>query len=401
MKQKLKTKNCIILCFFLVLSFSCKKEEPNSVIKDNFAGYVQKGPFINGSSLTIQELNEKLQQTGRTYNTTIANNLGKYELENIELISNYVSIKADGFYFNENIGENSSAQLTLSAIAEITDESTVNVNILTHLTKSRIEYLINQKKFSYQNAKKRAIKDVLTIFSIQKNDIENPENLNIINEGDDNAILVAISIIIQGYRTTADMSELIANIITDIKEDGVLNDNTLGSSLIDEAKLLNLNTIRNNIEKRYSELDTTITLSSFENYVNFFLENTKYEPTKLTYPDSSNYGINILNENVTTVKPSEEVYEDIKYSMAANLPKGTTLKIVLKGGLWLTRILPEGPVNWTISSYLNQQQTFTVIESGTNCDLNIRFPNSGSITIEYYENNADVPTKVKELIVAN
>jgi hypothetical protein len=393
----MKTKILIFGILFSLI-YSCKKDESNDIMikKELFDGYVQKGPFINGSSITISELDDKLNQTGRSYSTTIADNSGKFEQKNIELSSNYVSLKADGFYFNENIGDKSSAQLTLNAIADITDESSVNVNILTHLEKSRIEYLVNQKGYTFKDAKSQAIKDILNLFSIKKDDIVNSETLSLIKDGDDNAILFAISVIVQGYRTTADMSELLANIITDIKEDGQLNDSTLGSKLIDDAKLLDLDNVRQNMENRYKDLGISITLPSFEKYVKLFIDSAKYKRVKvIDYPATSNYGTNILNDLVSIVT----VPQGENYSMAANLPIGTSLKVVLKGGLWFYRFMPDGPINWTISLYDNEEQSFTATESGKNCDLNIEFSNPDTLNIEFYENNSITPTKIKKLIV--
>lgn len=50
--------------------------------------------------------------------------------------------------------------------------------------------------------------------------------------GDDNAILLAVSLILQGYPYTSNLSELLAKISTDIREDGVLKNPALGSILI-------------------------------------------------------------------------------------------------------------------------------------------------------------------------
>jgi len=242
------------------------------------------------------------------------------------------------------------------------------------------------------------LKDVLAVFSIEKSDIGDPETFNLTQDSDDDAILLAVSAIIQGYRNTSEMSELIADIITDIREDGQLNSSTLGSKLINDAQLLDLNAIRQNMENRYQDLGVSITLPSFEKYVKVFVDNTTYQRTKLIeYPATSNFGINILNENVnsaTLYHPSGETY-----SMAANLPIGTHLKIVLQGGSWQYQMLPNGPVNWTITKYSNEQQSFTATESGKSCDVNIEFMEPDTLSILYYENNSESPTKIKTLII--
>lgn len=383
---------------------SCKKDESDSLIvrKESLSGYVQKGPFINGTSITIFELDNTLNQTGRSYNTTIADNSGAFEQRNIELASNYVALRADGFYFNENTGSKSSAQLTLNAIANVSDESTVNVNILTHLGKSRIEYLVSKKQFTFENAKAQAQKDILKIFGYEKTDIAKAESLSLIKDGDDNAILFAISIIMQGHRTTADMSELLANIISDIKEDGELTDSSIGSQLIDDARLLDLPKIRLNMENRYKELGVSVNIPPFEKYVKFFIDNTKYRPTKvIDYPATSGYGINILSDQTTKVIIPKGKDSAIAYSMAAHLPVGTNLKVVLKGGVWFYAAMPNGPINWQISPYdgQNRMQNFIAIESGKKSDLNIQFSIPDTLSIEFYENYSATPTKVKKLIV--
>jgi hypothetical protein len=186
--------------------------------------------------------------------------------------------------------------------------------------------------------------------------------------------------------------------VSDIREDGVLTDQILGSQLIDDAKLLDLGKVRTNIEKKYQDLGMTVIVPDFEKYVNMFIENTKFISTKtIQYPETSAYGINILNDNLTSV--DNTINQNFGYSLAANLPVGAGLKIILRGGMWWYRAMPGGPINWTISMYNNERQTFTATESGKDCDLQIQLVGKDTIFIEYYENNAVTPAKIKELII--
>ncbi|MBW3545986.1 MAG: hypothetical protein KY428_10380, partial [Bacteroidetes bacterium] len=177
--------------------FSCEKEDTNIIIKDKIEGFVQKGPFINGTSITISELNQKLMPTGRSFNTQIVDNKGSFQLNNVSLSSQFVELKADGFYFNEVSGNSSAAPLTLYALSDLSDKSSINVNVLSYLEKARVEYLIaNGSKFP--DAKKQAQREILAVFNIQKEDISQSETLDISQTGDDNAILLAVSVILQG-----------------------------------------------------------------------------------------------------------------------------------------------------------------------------------------------------------
>jgi len=268
---------------------------PEIIPTVSVSGYVQKGPFINGTSITINELKSDLTQTGKNYSAQILDNKGTFEINNVSFESPYVELKADGFYFNEVSNETSSAQLTLYALSDISNDSTLNVNVLSYLEKGRMQYLI-ANGLDFASAKTQAQREILSIFSIDLSDISTSEHLNIADEGEGNAALLAVSVILQGYLSVAELSELLANISTDIREDGKLDSETLGLQLTNTAKRLQLADIRNNIEARYAALGSTVQVADFEKYVTNFIANSGFEPTeKIEYPVTGNYGPNILS----------------------------------------------------------------------------------------------------------
>jgi hypothetical protein len=141
----------------------------------------------------------------------------------VQLESPYAELRATGFYFNEVSGNASDAQLTLYALSDLTNKNTVNINIISHLEKNRINLLMsgdNPKTFA--EAKLQALAEVLTIFDFDASGVSSSELLDITQAGDGNAKLLAISAILQGNQSVAQMSELLANISTDISSDGVL-----------------------------------------------------------------------------------------------------------------------------------------------------------------------------------
>lgn len=376
-----------VLFFLAILLNACEKENNNIQTIAKIEGVVQKGPFLNGTSLSIYELNSDYAPTGKTYSTQLLDNSGTFLLKDVLLISEYVQFRADGYYFNEITGQNSNSQLTLYAFSDISNRSLVNVNILSHLEKGRIEYLVSGG-MTYFDAKKQAEQEILNVFSISKSDISAFDSLDISKEGENNAILLAVSIITQGFRTESELSDLLANIATDIRQDGQLNSASLGSLLINDARLLDLEQIRTNIENRYLNLGINVTIPNFEKYIKLFMDSSKYEiSNNIEYPEFSSYGENILFGDKTEFSS--------KLSLAANLPKGTSLKIVIKGGIWAFWTNPDGPKNWSYNAYSfdTEQQTFTAIESGTSCDLKFDFFTGD--TIEFYENNSVSPTRIK------
>ncbi|MDR2972268.1 MAG: hypothetical protein LBU83_10120, partial [Bacteroidales bacterium] len=273
-------------CYLAVLTIcftACKKTDDGQpqngqpqVKKEIFNGYAQKGPFVNGSSVTISELKENLDQTGKTYSSTISDNLGSFEQKNIELVSCYVALKADGFYFNEISGETSGAPMTLYALTDIEAVNSANVNVLTHLEKPRVEYLVKQQRMNFSAAKKQAQREVLAIFGFEPSETSS-EALDLTAD----AKLLAISCILQGYLSTGDMMQLMADINADIKEDGKLDNMVLGSKLMNNAHSVNLSiaTIRENLTKKYAELGINITIPDFESYVQSFIDSDLYPLT--------------------------------------------------------------------------------------------------------------------------
>lgn len=143
----------------------------------------------------------------------------------------------------------------------------------------------------------------LNIFSFEMQDMLESELLDITKQGNENAALLAISAIIQGYRTDAELSELLANISTDIREDGVLDDGKLGSKLLNHAKNLNTARVRDNLNAKYKEMGVEASIPKFKEYVSFFSDNTSFEYTGLIgFPEESAYGNNILSSSSTTLK---------------------------------------------------------------------------------------------------
>ena len=97
--KKVQFIQIILLLMFLI---SCGKDDKIATLSlDKVSGYVQKGPYLNGTAITISELSNDLTPTGKNFTSQILDNKGTFEVKNIELLSKFVELKADGFYFNE------------------------------------------------------------------------------------------------------------------------------------------------------------------------------------------------------------------------------------------------------------------------------------------------------------
>ena len=388
------------LVLLICVLVSCEKHDnnTNNLSIEKISGYVQKGPYINGSSITMSELSSDLIQTGRTYSSQILDNKGTFEMKSIELISQFAELKVDGFYFNEIDNNNSTAQLTLYALSDLTDKSSLNVNILSSLEKRRVEYLVSQGS-SFNDAKSQAQSEILEIFEISKSEMMESERLDITQTGEDHAILLSISVILQGYLQVADLSELLANLSNDLYEDGELNDTTLGTILINNAKTIKLSDIRTNLTDRYETQGLDVTIPDFEKYVNQFVDNTPFDFTAfIEYPPMGNYGLNILDKDKTD-------YSAGTYSMKAILPEGTSLKVKISGQNWFFPAFQEN-TGWEYTDWndIDNSRIFTSTRAGE-LDFEILFESyqdstwSNKTNIFVFENENIEPTWTKEITV--
>jgi uncharacterized protein (TIGR02145 family) len=278
----LATIASLVLIIFLA---ACRKDEEENVAKikkEKISGFVQKGPFISGTQILMSELNSSLEQTGNVFSTQISNSRGSFEISDVQLSSSFVEFTANGFYFDEIKNGISSAQLTLYAISDISDLNTINVNILTHLEKRRVEYLVKENDYSFEDAKQTAQAEVLAVFGISNEEMQSSETLDISVDHADNAILLAISLILQGNRSVGDLTELLALISSDLRENGVIENEEILNNLRLSALNLNLVSIRQNLAARYQFLNILAAIPEFESYISVFLSFTSQLPAAIT-----------------------------------------------------------------------------------------------------------------------
>ena len=271
-------RNQLVSFFFILfLLISCNNdekfspgEEPEPIQKSELAGFVEKGPFINGSSVSIWELDASFSQTGKSFSAT-TNNEGFFEITNsMEFASNYVKLSVNGFYFNEVTGEQSSSPIILEAIANIKDRNNINANLITHLEYKRVLYLISKENKKFTEAKKQAEKELLACFLIVNKDIT-PEIASITDNNMQANILVAVSSIllksVEGEAAKdAKFTELINNFRDDLEKDGRISED-LKEIIKDASYRLDYMSVKENIKSRYLELGKNVTIGNFHYFI--------------------------------------------------------------------------------------------------------------------------------------
>ena len=85
------------------------------------------------------------------------------------------------------------------------------------------------------HAKKQAQKEVFGLLDIDASSFNNSEDLNIAGKGDGDGALLAFSVLLQGDRSVAALSELLTKIAKDMEKDGTWDDKTTRLSIADWA----------------------------------------------------------------------------------------------------------------------------------------------------------------------
>jgi hypothetical protein len=212
---------------------------------------------------------------------------------------------ADGYYYNERFGLVFDDRLVLKAIADISDSANVNINILTHISRGRLRFLIQNEKLSFNEAKKQTQKEVLSVFNLDDNYSIDFEKLDLSRQGILNSKLLAISSILQGSKKAVSLSSLIESISLDLQNDGIIDSKDIQTDLITSACLLDIGTIRRNLNSYYGD---TIT-RDFQVYCNQFIDSSNYQSLfKLEVPDKVDNIENILYKSDNSKIEVEKYY---------------------------------------------------------------------------------------------
>lgn len=415
------TTKFISACFLLltlILNAGCHKDKedpdnPSAVLPINITGKAQKGPFITGTTITLNELNENLGQTGRSFTTTILSDDGGFALTNIETSASMVLLTANGYFFHEIYGELSFAPLTLQAIATVTKGNPINVNLMTHLIKERIVAL-TASGIAFPEARLQAQQELLAFFGISlPSGTNNFEQADFTRNDELSAALLAISVALQRSGApmsqkpslTAELTQLLAFFANDFKNDGVISNTAIGDTILHNIKMVDLAKVRQNLQQRYSGLGISVSIPGFEKYVmdiqkhlsekvyQTYLYPEKASPYINFQADTTAWTENLLNLNTFSYGTNRD------YSVAAIVPFDSvlTVKFRLLSGQYSYTPMFHGweKVQGSSSELILRstlQNTLITMPLGFHA-----YP-PPSVVIEFYKNDEPIPYRVKQLI---
>ena len=254
-----------------ILLAACGMDETNSGEPGStrtIYGTSQKGPFVKGTEVTLYGMDENLHQTGTHFSTKVNNDKGDYSLKKINLDDRYAWLNANGFYIDEVTGEKSSQKIALNSLVDLQDLDHVNINVLTHLAFDRIRYLVKQGK-PVDEAKRQAEKEVMAAFGFSE-ETEAFDQLDILGDGEDDAKLLAISLIMLTAKDMGEVTDRLATIAMDIETDGALDDTTLIALMKKNVSMANQDGVYGVVRRNLVKLGVA-EIPDFQKYLDNFL----------------------------------------------------------------------------------------------------------------------------------
>lgn len=264
------TLSILLTMFFLSACGSDSEQaadSPRNPVTRSVSGIIEKGPFGQGSKVTLYELRKDLSQTGKSFKTQTTSHLGAFKIDGIELESPYVEMETNGYFYNEVKGAMSVAPITLNAIADITNRNSVNVNIITHLEFERVKKLVKDGS-SFSSAKAQAEKELLKCFGIT-DEISNPENISITDNNRNASILLAISTIMQYNRSEGELTAFMSKFATDFADNGLIDDLSVRNGIKEGQENVHPSEVANKMKEYYGKQNVAVYCEDFSKYIDF------------------------------------------------------------------------------------------------------------------------------------
>lgn len=311
----------------------------------NVMGKVEKGPMIRGSHVDMRTLDEYMTPTGSFYSATIDNNLGDFNYGALKINSPYAQLTADGYFFNEIDGELSEGTIKLDAIVDLKDNSTINVNVLTHLKSKRIHHLITTKGMTFKEANAQAQKELLTKFGLQQYASKDASQFSLTSGDDASGALIAISSLVLTDRSDAEIVEYLSILSNEFGKEGAFSQET--KKRIQSGKnYLNarLDRISENIKSRYKELGLEVKVKDLAYYFDWDndgiagneldeSESVTLSTTEINVPkEGGEYTISIVSDKPYYLNPPS--FDSDSDSGLQELPQDNVIEENYFGGLY-------------------------------------------------------------------
>jgi uncharacterized protein (TIGR02145 family) len=292
------------------------------IVAKDIAGEALKGPFVEGSAVTVQGIDCKTMKfSDEVFEGKVKSDKGDFAFDDVTLSSTCAVFEATGKYRSEITGKESAGEITLHALTDLKDRKNVNVNLLTELEYERVMYLVTEKGKTFADAKAQAEKEVLAAFGIA-GDFDNSEDLTIYESGDGNAALLAVSVLMQAETDVAGLGKRVEKFADSFAETGKWSDGETKAAIEEWQVAATADGTLDSIRKNVEGWDYADVVPAFEKYVEAFGD------TVILSSDSKSSS---SNEIATNSSSSRNDNSGSEYDATAN-----TLKDLRDGKVYKT-----------------------------------------------------------------
>ena len=255
--------------FSCLVSLQCGDDVTNvspHAVQQSIQGAIQKGPFLGGMQVTLQELRTDLVPAGTVWAVTTRNDRGEYALPTA-VHSRFLEVIADGVYYDEVIRSVAQSPITLRTVADVSRDDVVNVNLLTTLETDRVKQLVRDQGRSFADAKRQAENEILQLFGFGMSlDVPFFDDLDVTGAAQGDALLLASTLILRGGGYGHDLPQLLSSMNRALLEGRAASDSAIAERLLTGASRLNLGQIRDALQQHYESSGVTVKLPAFEPY---------------------------------------------------------------------------------------------------------------------------------------
>ena len=162
---------------------------------------VPMGPFVSETVVSLHGLSDgrTLRQTGIKIAGEVSPGNGRYRFRGFELPSQYALIEVSGRCHNISLRSICNKNITLYALVNLLEiqDLEINVNVLTHMEYNRVYHLVAQEGMPFGEAKRKAQKEILSLFHFDLEDYVNSEDMAFFGNREADAALLAISFLME------------------------------------------------------------------------------------------------------------------------------------------------------------------------------------------------------------